>query len=208
MKWPEPIVVVVARVQAALPILVVAALSGYTWWLVQSTPKPTDQHGSEAPMGVPDYVLGRATVERFDAQGRTVSVLQGQSIEHVPSGDRVLVDGMRLSALDTKGQLLQAHAARGDYSGDSALVRLQGQAQVVITPAPTAHAQGPVVFEGEAFSINTDTRVLHSDKPVRLRSEQGVVQGASLHHDARAGVSVLGGRVSGHLQSSQASPSP
>jgi lipopolysaccharide export system protein LptC len=206
VKWPEPVVVVVARVQSALPILVVAALSGYTWWLVQSTPKVGPQAANKPPVGVPDYEMTQATVERFDGTGRVVSVLQGESIRHYASGDRVQVAGMKMSALDAQGQLIKAQATTGDYSGDASLILLRGSAQVAVVPKATAQAGGPVVFDGEAFSFNTGTRVLHSDKPVVLRGAQGVIHAGNLHHDARQGVSSLGGRVQGRMQASDATP--
>lgn len=203
MKWSAILIPVVARVQSALPLVAVAGLAAYTWWLVQSAPGSVDQPGSHAPEGVPDYVLVRASVERFDAAGQTTSVLQGQSISHYLEGDRVVVKGLHLSALDPQGQALVALASEGQYRGSEAVVDLAGQARVTVTPKSSPQSQGPVVFEGNALTVDTQRKLLRSDQPVRLSSAQGVVNGSSLQHDARTGISQLGGRASGRLQGVQ-----
>jgi LPS export ABC transporter protein LptC len=188
-----------ARLQSGLPVLGVAALAAYTWWLVQSAPGAVHDAGSKPSDSLPDYVMERATVERFDAKGQAISVLQGESISHYLSGDRVVVRGLHLSAVDAKGQQLLAQASEGHYLGDSSVVDLLGHAHVSVTPVTSRRAHGPVVFDGDALSVNTETRLLHSDKPVRVSSAQGEIRGGSLRYDAKAGISQVGGRVTGRL---------
>lgn len=200
MSMPRVIVLIVAKVQPVLPVVGVALLAGYTWWLVQSAPGASVNGGAKAPDSLPDYVMEQATVERFDGAGQTLSVLQGQNISHYVFNDRVVVKGLHLSAVDAKGQHLQATASEGHYLGQNSVVDLIGHAQVTVNPAPKDEARGPVVFDGDALSVNTQTRQLRSDKPARLSSRQGVVHGSSLMHDAETGISQVGGRVTGRLQ--------
>ncbi|HET6788482.1 MAG TPA: hypothetical protein VFH49_11005, partial [Aquabacterium sp.] len=82
MKWPRPVVVLVAQFQAALPLLVLGGLAGYTWWLVQSAPGTGGAAHHEPPATAPDYELMGATVERFDVQGQRVSLLRGAAMSH------------------------------------------------------------------------------------------------------------------------------
>jgi LPS export ABC transporter protein LptC len=199
---------VLARLQSLLPVLGVAALAAYTWWLVQSAPGAVQDAGAKPSDSLPDYVMEQATVERFDAKGQAISVLQGESISHYLRGDRVVVRGLHLSAVDPKGQALRAQASEGRYVGDSSVVDLVGHAHVTVTPAPTQRSHGPVVFEGDALSVNSETRVLSSDKPARLSGAQGEVRGARLRHDAKAGYTEVSGRVSGRLVPLPDAPAP
>jgi lipopolysaccharide export system protein LptC len=188
-----------SRLQAALPVLAVAALAAYTWWLVQSAPGAVHDAGAKPSDSLPDYVMERATVERFDAKGQLISVLQGDSISHYLSGDRVVVRGLHLSAVDPKGQQLVAQASEGHYLGDSSVVDLLGHAHVTVSGMASRHAHGPVAFDGDALSVNTETRQLRSDKPARVSSAQGEIRGGSLRYDAKVGISEVGGRVNGRL---------
>lgn len=206
MNWRRLGIQSVARVQSALPLVGVALLAGYTWWLVQSAPGTSSSGSAQVPPSVPDYVMEQATIERFDAAGQTMSILQGRNISHYVNGDRLVVQVLNLSALDADGQHLQASASEGRYTGESSEIDLAGHVQVTVTPTPQKHAQGPVVFDGDALSVNTETRQLRSDKPVRLSSAQGVIHGSSLTHDARTGISQVGGRVSGRLQAQSPAP--
>ncbi len=192
--------------RTAVPLLIVAGLAGYTWWLVQSVPGLGDgDRGTPAPT-VPDYVLGQATVERFDAQGVRLSVMRGATMTHYLEGDRLVVDQLRLVARDAKGQILNASAREGRYLGLDSRLELLGNARVVASGGQgSLAAQGPVTFEGEVLTVNTATRELSSDRPVLLTSAQGTVRGSSLSYDATKGFTTVGGRVSGRLTTARPS---
>ena len=196
------LVALVDRLRSAVPLVVVGALAAYTWWLVQSAPGADRDSRPKPPISEPDYQLSHATIERFDAQGRRVSMLRGIEINHFADGDRLVIQELNLVAETPQGQHLQAMAREGSYRGVSAVVNLQGQARVTARPGPDATgraAQGPVVFEGEALALDTRAHQLASLRPIRLSSPDGVMTGASLSHDARTGITVVGGRVRGHF---------
>jgi lipopolysaccharide export system protein LptC len=197
VKWSRAALMVVAQVQAAVPLLLIGGLAAYTWWLVQSTPDGSQQARREPPASTPDYVLGEAVVERFDAAGRRVSVLRGQSMSHFVSGDRLQVQHLQLVAQDPKGQHVQATAKEGRYLGTGSVVDLIGGAHVTATPASGAPVTSPVVFDGEALTVEVDQHVLSSSRPVHLTHANGDLHGSSLRYDARSGISVVGGRVTG-----------
>ena len=189
--------------QRALPLVVVAALAAYTWWLVQATPKGDDGARRAAGSTVPDYVMRGAEVERLDAAGVRQSVLRGHTMSHVPERDQLTVVAPEFFALDPKGQRLQATADRGDYFGDTEAVHLRGNAQVellALAPQGRSAGRGPATFHSEAIDVDTRQRIVTSDQPVVLRNAQGVVRGSSFRHEARAGITEVGGRVSGQFK--------
>lgn len=192
--------VAVATLQSALPLLLLAAAAGYTWWLVQSMPGGERTRPLDPPATEPDYVLERGRVERFDATGRRESVLQGQVMRHYAAGDQLVVQSVRLLAQDAQGGQLQAQAREGRYQGEQATVDLLGQARVTASPAGGDRSRGPVSFEGEALRVHLDTHVLSASRPVVLRSPEGQMRSADLRYDAKARLGVLGGRVQGVYQ--------
>jgi LPS export ABC transporter protein LptC len=151
-------------------------------------------------------VLERAQVERFDASGRRISLLQGQVMSHFEQGDRLTVQALQLAAQDALGRHLHAQAREGRYEGATSVVDLLGSARVTATPAAgvggasAGLARGPLTFEGEALRIDVDAQVLSSDRAVLLRSSQGQMRGGSLNYQAKEGLGTLSGRVQGSLR--------
>lgn len=193
----------VAGFQANLPMLLAAGLAGFTWWLIQATPKDDGPARPARVASTPDYVLTEATVARFDAKGRLQGVVDGQSIRHYPGDDQLQIDQMVLSARDEKGQGLHAEAREGLANGQAEVVVIRGGAKVVATPASGAMAggralRGPVRMHGESFQIDSKTHVLTSDQPVTVVHDSGEIDATALRYEQQTGITQLQGRVVGH----------
>lgn len=197
MKWRKSLLDAVDQAARLAPILGVGALAAYTWWLVQSAPSAGGGRGVKAPSTVPDYVLQQAVIERFDEQGKRVSVLRGDRMSHVVQGDALTVEQPRLVGLDATGQQINAVAKLGHYLATDDQVDLQGQAKVVMRGMDKA--QGPLMFEGEAVAIDVRQRQIHSDLPVVITRIDGVVRASAMHHNGQTGITDLSGRVQGQL---------
>ncbi len=192
------------RLQAALPLAAAAALAGFTWWLVQSSPKDTGPAGPARVLTEPDYVLSQARVARFDAAGRIVAVLDGQRMQHRPDLDVLEIDQVQLSVRDASGRGLKATALRGVADPNARQVTLQGRAHVTAWPelgasGPAAAAlPAPIVFEGDDLLVDTALRQITSTQPVTLTRADSQIRGSALRYDGLTGLSELAGRVNGH----------
>lgn len=190
---------VLERAQAALPVLVAAGLAGFSWWLVQSSPK---EGGAPRPAQVsssPDYELHQARVARFDAQGRLEAVLDGQAMRHHPSTDTLHIDQLVLSARDHQGQGLHAVSRRGVADHSAEVLTLTGGAQVVAFPAGPRPAS-PVRFSGEGLRVDMHQRVVSSELPIMLTQDHSQIQAQSMRYTEATGITELGGRVRGRYQ--------
>lgn len=193
------------RVQASLPLLAVAGLAGFTWWLVQSSPREAGPAQAARVSSAPDYELSYARVARFDPQGRLEAVLDGDAMRHFPDTDRLQIDEVLLVARDEQGQGLRATGRQAEADQLAEVVTLRGAARVVATPASGAAAGqrgavqgGPVRFNGEALRVDNRKRLVSSDQPVTLTQDGSVVRGQSMEYNDLTGVTLLGGRVTGH----------
>lgn len=191
------------RAQATLPLLAVAGLAGFSWWLVQSSPK---EGGGKAPAlaaSTPDFELQKARVARFNAQGRIEAVLDGETMRHYPDTDRLQIDQLTLSARDEKGQGLKAVSRRGEADRKAEVVTLSGGARVTATP-PAEPGMGlrasPTHFTGEGLRIDTRTRQVSSSEPVLLQQQGSQIRAQNMHYDDNTGITELGGRVRGHYE--------
>lgn len=186
------------RVQAALPVLALAGVAGFSWWLVRSSsisegPAPVALKDDTA-----DVELERAEVLRAGPDGRLQAVLQGDRMRHLPVTERVTVERIRLRSLDATGRTLQAEARQGVADQRAQRVDMKGDVQAVLRASPSA--QTPSVLLAEGLSIDLKQRVLSSDTPVVLLQAGSVVRGQSLRHEERTGITELGGRVTGRYE--------
>ncbi|HET8693288.1 MAG TPA: LPS export ABC transporter periplasmic protein LptC [Aquabacterium sp.] len=202
----------VYQFQANLPMLLAAGLAGFTWWLIQASPKDTGPAQPTPASTRPDYVLNGATVARFDPQGHLVGVIDGQSIRHYSADDRLQIDDMVLSARDAQGQGLHAVAREGEANGKAEVVVIRGGAKVVATPASGARTadkglQGPVRLTGEIFRLDSHAHVLTSDQPVTVENNSARVHADALRYEQLSGVTELKGHVTGVYQQTPADSS-
>ena len=195
----------VAQLQAALPMLLAAGMAGFTWWLIQATPKDDGPTRPALASSNPDYVLNEAHIARFDAKGRLQAVIDGRSIRHYPVQDELQIDQLVLSARNEKGQGLHAVARQGVATGQAEVVTILGGAKVVATPASAPRVagkpvQGPIRLSGEVFKVDTRQHVLTADRPITLEHESGEIHAQAMRHDQRTGITELQGRVTGHYK--------
>jgi lipopolysaccharide export system protein LptC len=206
---------VLERAQAALPLLAVAGLAGFTWWLVQSSPKEGQAARAAQASSAPDYELKQARVARFDAQGRLQALLDGQAMRHFPATDTLHIEQVVLSARDDKGVGVHAVANEGEADQRTEVLTLRGGARVVAYP-PLAAAPdqgsglrgGPVHFAGEGLRIDTRSREVSSSLPVLLTQAHSQIQAQSMHYSDQTGLTDLGGRVHGRYEAAAAPSRP
>jgi lipopolysaccharide export system protein LptC len=165
-------------------------------------PDASAKAATALPASMPDYVLNQARVERFDAQGNRVALMQGRLMNHYALNDRLQVSALYLVAQNPNGQArertLEAWAKDGLYSGDRGDIELLGQARVMTSDASASPAN-VTTFTGEQLHWQPREQLLSTDRPVVLQSPRGTVRGARLRHDANTGLSDLSGRVTGLL---------
>ena len=204
-----------ARLQSALPVVVAAGLAGFSWWLVSSSPAPRQAAQAAKADDRPDYILSRARIARFDADGRLEAVLDGDTMRHRPVSNAMEVDAMVLSARHADGRSAHATARQGEWAEPTGIVTLSGGADVRMMPAPapgaapgTTHAgdagtglrTGTTRIVGEGLSLDTHARVLSSSLPVTMTRDGSEVRAQTLRHDDANGLTLLGGRVHGRLE--------
>lgn len=201
-----------SRLQSLAPLVVAAALAGFTWWLVASSPESEQAARPMADPAVPDYELAQARLARFDANGRIEAVLDGDRMRHYPATQSLQVDAMQMAARHVDGRRLQAQAEQGEWQEGSGVVTLTGGADVRMLPAAAASGAasepaGTTRVRGEQLKLDTRARVVSSQQPVWLTRDRSEVRAQSLRHDEAAGLTDLGGRVVGRLQG-QSRPLP
>ncbi|MEO6363056.1 MAG: LPS export ABC transporter periplasmic protein LptC [Caldimonas sp.] len=176
---------------AYLPLLTMAVLAGGTWWLVRNAPSVESRPVAAAPRHEADYLMKRFVVQRFGADGRLRTQIEGEQLRHFPDDDTLEIDAARIRAIGADGVVTVATARRALANGDGSEVQLLGDAHVVRPATGRAEA---VDFRSEFLHAFRNIEQVRSDRPVIVTQGQSVVRAEGMNYDNLARVVELKGR--------------
>ena len=162
-----------------LPLLLMALLAVFTWWLVKNTPQPPEPGGETPPRQAPDYTMNGFSITRFSPEGQVVLRIDGDVLRHFPATDVLEVEGVRIHAISPDGRTTDATAQRALANGDGSEVQLLGGAQVISQLDGTDTLE----MQGEFLHAFLRFEKLRSHLPVRLRRGNTETRAAGLEYD-------------------------
>ena len=176
----------------ALPVLVMAALALFSWWLVNQA--PVDRTGIEEPppRHEPDYTMHRFSVQRFAPDGSLRTQIEGDLALHFPDTDTLQIENPRIRSIGVDGRITVATAERALANADGSEVQLLARARVVREATPQDEA---IEFESEFLHFFARTERVRSHLPVVVTQGETVVRAAGMAYDNLARVVDLQGRV-------------
>lgn len=185
-----------------LPLLILALLAGFTWWLVKSTPLPDDGSAGRVLRHEPDYQMQGFELQRFKPDGTLALQLRGREMRHYPDTDTLEIDGIELRALGKDGTLTRAEARQAVSNADASEIRLQGDVLVRrFAQAQPDDGQVPQLeISGEFLQIHPPREQMRSHLPVTLRNGQGSFSVQSFEYDNLSGQLQFHGRSSASYQ--------
>jgi lipopolysaccharide export system protein LptC len=190
------------QLMASLPVLLMALLAAFTYWLVRSTPVPEAPREAAAPRSDPDYVMQGFSVQHYTQAGLPGVRLEGREMRHYPNTDQLEIDDVRVRHTDGQGRVSVATARQAQAEGDGSEVRLVGQA-VVVREALTQDAADPLAqrleFRGDFLHFFVDDQRVESDQPVTLVQGGARIRGQALVYDHTRRLLELTGGVQGEL---------
>ena len=182
-----------------LPVLLMGLLALGTWWLVRNAPQPLVPASPMAPSSEPDYFMRQFAVQRFDANGRLESEVQGQMARHYPANDTLEIDQVRIHARSAQGQETQASADRALSNADGSEIQLFGNAHITRQTTKAGPTQPTLEFQGEFLHLWPQLERVRSHLPVRLSRGADHFSADQMEYDHLEQVLQLQGRVRGTL---------
>jgi lipopolysaccharide export system protein LptC len=178
-----------------LPLLLMSALAGLTWWLARQSPGGVGERPPQAARHDPDYTAERVTLQRFNPEGKLVAQVEGEQARHYPDTDEIEVDTVHVTSIGPDGRRTQATARQAIAAGDSSRYSLEGGAHVVSTGV-----DGHVIeIEGEHLLVLAKERKVQADKPVVVRQGGSTLRADALDFDEATQQVKLHGKVRGLL---------
>lgn len=194
-----------------LPLLILALLAGFTWWLVKSTPLPDDGDTRRVLRHEPDYQMQGFELQRFKTDGTLALQLRGQEMRHFPDTDTLEIDGIEMRALGKDGSLTIAEARQALSNADASEIRLQGEVRVkrfAPVPGQSQPDNRPAQLEilGEFLQLNPPREQMRSHLPVTLRTGGGSFSMQSFEYDNLTGLLQFHGHSTATYQPARKRP--
>jgi lipopolysaccharide export system protein LptC len=179
------------RLQAMLanyvPLLLMAMLAGFTWWLIKNTPQLEAPREKAAPKHEPDYRMNGFEVQRFSSDGRLTGRIIGTEMRHYPDNDTLEIDTPQLRAYGKLDELLVADAQRGVSNGDGSEVQLLGDVKVKRYPNGDTAKSPDLELYGEFLHVFVPQQQIRSHLPARVVGMGGEMQVKSFVYDQLTG---------------------
>jgi lipopolysaccharide export system protein LptC len=183
-------------VSGYLPLLLMVTMALGTWLIAKNTPGLLTPSVPGVPRHVPDYTLDHFTLQRFAVDGALKIEIVGDHMQHFPDDDTMEVEKIHVVSTDEQGRRMTASAQHGRAKGDSSVVWLDGQAQVV-SESP---GQLPIQLNGEHLRAEPKLKRIDSDWPVIVQQGDSEFHADGLFYDADTRILTLNGATHALLQ--------
>ncbi|WP_431264361.1 LPS export ABC transporter periplasmic protein LptC [Roseateles chitinivorans] len=170
-----------------VPLLLMAMLAGFTWWLIKNTPQLEAPREKVAPKHEPDYRMNGFEVQRFSSDGRLTGRITGTEMRHYPDNDTLEIDTPELRAYGKLDELLVADSQRGVSNGDGSEVQLLGDVKVKRYPNGDTSKAPDLELYGEFLHAFVPQQQIRSHLPARVVGMGGEMQVKSFVYDQLTG---------------------
>jgi lipopolysaccharide export system protein LptC len=178
------------RLTAWSPVLLLGGLAALTWWLnaqVQPPAPRLDGSGRHDP----DFFIEHFRAVNFDENGRARQSLAASRAEHYPDDDSVEFLAPALALTDPGQPQLSLESESGTLSGDRETVTFKGHVHGVRAPLPPGASagngpSGEVQFDAETLRVTPKKGRAETDGPVTIEEPRGIIHGVGMVLDNKA----------------------
>ncbi|QGZ60510.1 LPS export ABC transporter periplasmic protein LptC [Paraburkholderia acidisoli] len=154
------------RLVSLVPLICVAALAGFTWWLLQAVQPREHEAAPRALTHTPDYFADNFSVSELDQSGATQYRLTASHMVHYEDDENSDLTNPAVRAFQPGKPIVTATGLRGTVNGDASIVNLYDNARIL----RAAGAGDPEMqADSEHFRVLVNDDVILTEKPVKLR---------------------------------------
>ncbi len=176
---------------ALLPLVIVGALAGLTFWLDKAT-SGQEQTARANKRHDPDFFVEKFNVQRYDATGQLINSLVADKMTHFPDDDTTDVINPDLT-IHRNGRPMRITAKTAHMTKDGKEVLMKGNVRL-LRPAGERPA---LLLETESMTALSDEQRARSNAPIRITQGSTVLHGGGVDYDGKALVTQLTGGVRG-----------
>ncbi|HZV54690.1 MAG TPA: LPS export ABC transporter periplasmic protein LptC [Rhodocyclaceae bacterium] len=179
---------------ALFPLLVLAMLAGFTFWLENASQADMSNGGAKTRHDA-DFWVDDFTMRRFDVEGAVQHVLTSKRLEHFPDDESTNVTAPRLNYFGDRQTTVTAKTAWLDKEGKH--VRLEGDVRIV---RPGEANDPETIITTSVLHVMPDDERAYTQTPVTLTQGQTMIHGTGgLEVNNKTQIAVLSGPVQGTI---------
>ncbi|WP_322031968.1 LPS export ABC transporter periplasmic protein LptC [Paraburkholderia sp. J76] len=185
------------RLTSLVPLVCVAALAGFTWWLLQAVQPREKEAAPRALTHTPDYFADNFSVSELDQSGATQYRLTATHMVHYEDDENSDLTNPAVRAFQPGKPIVTATGERGTVNADASIVNLYDNARIL----RAAGAGDPEMqADSEHFKVLVNDDVILTEKPVKLRRGLSVMTATSgMNYNNVSRVIQLFGNVRGAI---------
>lgn len=181
------------RITTALPLILVAMLAIFTFWLDRlAQPVPKGVNGTSRHD--PDYMVEGLTAMRMNESGATAYTLSAKKMVHFPDDDTTLLTTPRLMSLEPGKAPITITARQALVSSNGENVYFEDD--VHVTRAAFGDST-EMQMKTSYLHVIPDDRIAQTDQPVVLTDAATTVTASGLQLNSETRMLKLQGRVHG-----------
>ncbi|WP_027815672.1 LPS export ABC transporter periplasmic protein LptC [Paraburkholderia bannensis] len=154
------------RLTSLIPLVCVAFLAGFTWWLFQAV-KPHENEAAPRPLThSPDYFADNFSVSELDQSGATQYRLTATHMVHYEDDQDSDLTMPAVRAFQPGKPVVTATGKRGTVNSDASIVNLYDDARIL---RAAGYGDPEMQADSEHFRVLVNDDVILTEKPVKLR---------------------------------------
>lgn len=191
------------RITTVLPLILVAMLVGFTFWLDRLA-QPLPNTGNSVKRHDPDYIVEGLSARRMNETGATAYTLSSKKMVHYPDDDTTFLTSPRLVSLGAEDK------APITITSNQALVSSNGENvyfedDVRVTRAAFGNSS-EMQMHTSYLHVIPDDNIAKTDRPVTITDAATTVKASGLELDSDSRMLKLRGRVHGVYDPGKAPP--
>ena len=188
------------RFTAYLPLVGMAILAGLTYWLLQSSLKPSPPPVARKVQHTADYFADDISVTMLATTGLAKYRLNAQSMLHYEDDQNTDLTAPAMRSFTPGQPIITATSRRGVVNGDGSIINLYDDAKIVRAPGP---ADPPMEADSAHFLVLVNDDVVKTEKPVKLLRGQSIATANGMIYTNTTRNAELLGQVRGSIAPSQ-----
>jgi len=187
------------RLTSLIPLVTMAALAGFTYWLLQATQTPPSDNSQQKKSHTPDYFADSFSVSELDQSGTTQYRLTATHLVHYEDDENSDLTNPAIRAFQPGKPIVTATGERGTVNADASIVNLYDNARIV---RAAGDGDPEMQADSEHFRVLVNDDVIETEKPVKLRRGLSVMTASGMNYNNVSRVMQLFGNVRGAIAAS------
>lgn len=191
------------RLSRHFPLIIAALLAAVSFWLEQVVSNEY-RAGLGNKRHDPDLIVDKASIDRYDQQGKRISRITGSQLKHYPDDDTAhITDPVVTLTRDTRPVIFSSQFATAD--NNTKIIVMRDKVHGLREATPSSPMQ---TLDTDVLTVLTDDEIARTKSPVSMTQGGSHLSGIGAEWNTITGMFTIDRMVRATLQPGPSSPQP